>query len=74
MAAQHSSQPPTSCANPSMSALGENINYKKKYKALKRKMQMLVYVSIRALCFLFILMRIFYFNYYSLDSHPERVD
>ncbi|KAK2168657.1 hypothetical protein LSH36_15g12033 [Paralvinella palmiformis] len=43
MAAQHSSQPPTSCANPSMSALGENINYKKKYKALKRKMQMLVY-------------------------------
>ena len=55
MAAQHNTQPPTSCTNPGVSNLGENINYKKKYKALKRKMQMLVYVSILAIFLVFTL-------------------
>ena len=45
MAARPTSQSPGTSQQPPAATISEYVNYKKKYKALKRKMKMLVYVS-----------------------------
>jgi hypothetical protein len=46
MATKPTTQQPATAQHPSTSHnIGESVNYKKKYRALKRKMRMLIYVS-----------------------------